>query len=280
MPIDLNLVGQSAEPGERTWTSTDSLLYSIAVGAGLDSPYTELEFTSENCEGITQRALPSMIGVLARTGRQDLGNVNYAKMVHGEQAFELHKPLPVEGSVRTVSTITDILDRGSGAVVINEAAVTDLATGEPLATIKRSSFFRGEGGFGGANPVDDAWELPTGAPDHEVSYITRPEQALLYRLTGDRNPLHVDPQYAARGGFDRPILHGMCTYGFTARALLHTIAGGDPDAFRSMAGRFSRPVWPGDTLTISVWVDGKNARFQTKTQDGTVVIDRGTASIN
>ena len=279
MPIDLSVIGRTAEPGERTWTSTDSLLYSIGVGAGLGDPTSELEFTTENSEGIVQRALPSQIGVLARSGRVDLGPVNYARMVHGEQAFELHRPVPVAGTVQTVSTVVDVLDRGSGAVVVNEATVTDTSTDEALATIRRSSFFRGEGGFGGPNPADEAWELPTGAPDYEVSYLTRPEQALLYRLTGDRNPLHVDPRYAAKGGFDTPILHGMCTYGFTGRALLHTIAGGDPDRFRSMAGRFSRPVWPGDTLTISVWTDGPNARFQTKRQDGTVVIDRGTASV-
>jgi acyl dehydratase len=172
-----------------------------------------------------------------------------------------------------------IWDKGSGALITIQTQYADLADGVPLATTHSSVFIRGEGGFGGPKQPASAWELPTGKPDHETVYTTRPEQALLYRLTGDRNPLHADPKFAARGGFDRPILHGMCTYGFTARALLHAVAGGDPDRFRSMAGRFTRSVWPGDTLTVSIWVDGKAARFQTRTQDGTVVIDRGTATI-
>ena len=114
---------------------------------------------------------------------------------------------------------------------------------------------------------------PDRAPDHEVTYHTKPDQALVYRLSGDRNPLHVDPWFAKNGGFDRPILHGLCTYGFTGRALLHTLCGSDPTRFKSMEGRFSKPVMPGDTLTVSMWIDGNEAIFQTATQDGTVVID-------
>jgi len=275
MAIDLSSIGKKGTPGERSWTSFDSLLYSIGVGAGLDNPLEELEFTTENSDGITQRALPSLIGVLGAGRGPGFGDINFAMLLHAEQAFELHKPLPVEGKLRGESEVAEIWDKGSGALVVNKTEYTDLADNTPLATIRSSVFIRGEGGFGGPKQPSEEWELPTGKPDHEVTYITRPEQALLYRLTGDRNPLHVDPKFAARGGFDRPILHGMCTYGFTGRALLHTAAGGDPDKFKSMSGRFTKSVWPGDTLTISVWVDGDTARFQTKTQDGTVVIDRG-----
>jgi acyl dehydratase len=119
--------------------------------------------------------------------------------------------------------------------------------------------------------------MPTGPADLEVTYQTRPEQALLYRLTGDRNPLHSDPVFAARGGFERPILHGMCTYGFTGRALLHAVCGSDPARFRTMEGRFTRPVLPGDALTVSIWVDGTTAYFRTIC-NGAVVIDRGRLS--
>jgi acyl dehydratase len=278
MAVDPSIIGNKGEPGERSWTSTDSLLYSIGVGAGLDHPYDELEFTAENAEGVTQKALPSLIGVLGAGKGADMGELNWHMLLHAEQAFTLHKPLPVEGRLSAVSEVKEVWDKGSGALIITETEYTDLADNTPLATIRGGIFIRGDGGFGGPKQPTVEWELPTGKPDHEVVYITRPEQALLYRLTGDRNPLHVDPKFAAKGGFDRPILHGMCTYGFTARALLHTAAGGDPDKFHSMSGRFTKSVWPGDTLTVSVWVDGDTARFQTRTQDGTVVIDRGVVT--
>jgi acyl dehydratase len=149
-----------------------------------------------------------------------------------------------------------------------------------LATIRGSVFIRGEGGFGGdRGPSGADWEMPTRPPDTTVNYRTRPEQALLYRLTGDRNPLHSDPKFAAKGGLQRPILHGMCTYGFTGRALLHAVCGSDPARFRAMEGRFTRPVMPGDELTISIWVDGNTAYFRTTSND-VVVIDRGRFSFN
>jgi acyl dehydratase len=145
-----------------------------------------------------------------------------------------------------------------------------------MVTTRASTFIRGEGGFGGDRGTGQPWELPDRAPDHKVVQQTRPEQALLYRLCGDRNPLHADPAFAARGGFSRPILHGLCTYGFTGRALLQELCGSDPARFTSMSGRFSRPVLPGESLVISIWVAGNgSAQFQTAKEDGTVVIDRG-----
>jgi len=177
--------------------------------------------------------------------------------------------------------VTGIYDKGSGALVVTENVAVDAATGEPLATTRSSAFIRGEGGFGGERGTDAAWDRPDREPDHQVTYQTRPEQALVYRLSGDRNPLHVDPKFAARGGFDRPILHGLCTYGVTGRALLHVLCDSEPARFRSMSGRFSRPVWPGEALTVSVWQqDGSDtALFQTTKDDGTVVIDRGRMQV-
>jgi acyl dehydratase len=174
--------------------------------------------------------------------------------------------------------VTGIYDKGSGALVVTEAVAVDAATGDPLVTSTSSAFIRGEGGFGGERgPRDgsEVWERPERDPDLRVEEQTRPEQALLYRLTGDRNPLHSDPKFAARGGFDRPILHGMCTYGITGRALLHGVCDSDPARFGSMSGRFTRPVLPGETLVVSIWRDDAGAVFQTANQDGTVVIDRG-----
>jgi acyl dehydratase len=139
-----------------------------------------------------------------------------------------------------------------------------------------SAFIRGEGDFGGERGPSAQFTAPTRAPDHEVTYQTRPDQALTYRLSGDRNPLHSDPSFAKMGGFDQPILHGLCTYGFTGRALLQSVCGGDPKRFKKMDGRFSKPVMPGDTLTIAMWIDGNECKFQTRNQDGDVVLDQGT----
>jgi len=210
-----------------------------------------------------------------------LGDFDRARLVHAEQAFELHRPLPVAGTVNTVSTVTGIYDKGSGALVVTENVASDAATGEPLVTSRSSAFIRGEGGFGGERGTDQPWERPDREPDYQVVQETRPEQALIYRLSGDRNPLHVDPKFAARGGFSQPILHGLCTYGVTGRALLHGLCDSDPARFRSMSGRFSRPVLPGEPLTVSAWrQDGSDtALFQTTKQDGTVVIDRGRLQV-
>jgi acyl dehydratase len=281
MALNHSLVGVPGEPQERSWDSKDALLYAVGVGAGLGDPLAELEFTTENSEGIEQKVLPTY-AVLIAQGRTsgNLGDFDRAMLVHAEQAVELHRPLPVAGTVRTTSTVTGIYDKGSGALVVTENVAVDAATGEPLATTRSSAFIRGEGGFGGERGSDATWDRPDRAPDHQVTYQTRPEQALVYRLSGDRNPLHVDPKFAARGGFDRPILHGLCTYGVTGRALLHVLCDSDPARFGSMSGRFSRPVWPGEALTISVWQDGGTALFQTTKDDGTVVIDRGRMQVN
>src|SRR5580692_3048336 len=279
MGLDHSLVGEPGEPQARSWDSKDALLYAVGVGAGLGDPLQELEFTTENCEGIEQQVLPTF-GVLiaqARPGRS-LGDFDRAMLVHAEQAFELHRPLPVAGTVRTVSTVTGIYDKGSGALVVTENVAVDAATGEPLVTSRSGAFIRGQGGFGGPRSTDPPWQLPDRAPDHQVVRETRPEQALLYRLSGDRNPLHVDPKFAARGGFSQPILHGLCTYGVTGRVLLHELCGSDPARFISMGGRFSAPVLPGESLVVSIWTgDDGTAQFRTAKEDGTVVIDRGRA---
>ena len=284
MSLDHSLVGVPSEPQERSWTSTDALLYAVGVGAGLGDPLQELEFTTENSEGVTQQVLPTYAVLIAqaRVGRK-LGDFDPALLVHAEQGFELHRPLPVQGTVRTVATVTGIYDKGSGGLVASENVAVDAATGDKLVTSRASLFIRGEGGFGGDRGPGDGWRRPDREPDRRVVQPTRPEQALLYRLSGDRNPLHADPKFAARGGFSRPILHGLCTYGVTGRALLHAVCGSDPARFLSMSGRFSRPVLPGDTLVVSIWLPSgtradqpsDTALFQTATEDGNVVIDHG-----
>ena len=196
-------------------------------------------------------------------------------LVHGEQAIELHRQIPVEGKVRTVGKVAGIYDKGSGAVVVTESKSVDKASGEPLFTTRASVFIRGEGGWGGdRGPSGPRNVPPEREPDHVVTYQTRADQALTYRLSGDRNPLHSDPEFAKMAGFPKPILHGLCTYGFTGRALLHSLCGSDPARFTSMEARFSKPVFPGDALTVKMWVDGNEAVFRTETQNGDVVIDQ------
>jgi acyl dehydratase len=278
MSLNHSLVGVPGEPHERSWTSTDALLYAIGVGAGLGDPLQELQFTTENTAGVEQQVLPTF-GVLLAQARTagDLGDFDRAMLVHAEQSIELHSPLPVHGTLRTAAMVTGIYDKGSGALVETQNQAVDAVTGEPMVTTRGSTFIRGEGGFGGDRGSAPSWELPERAPDYKVTQQTRPEQALLYRLSGDRNPLHADPAFAARGGFSRPILHGLCTYGITGRVLLHELCGSDPARFRSMSGRFSRPVLPGESLVVSIWAgDDGTAQFQTAKEDGTVVIDRGT----
>jgi acyl dehydratase len=244
------------------------------VGAGTD----ELPFVTENSIDVTQQVLPTQAVVLTTIGGglSALGDFNFAMLVHGEQGIRLHQPIPVSGTVTSQTEITGVYDKGKGAVVVMETRAKDATTGEPMFDTTMSAFIRGEGGWGGdRGPSGPQNVAPDRAPDHSVTYQTRPDQALIYRLSGDRNPLHSDPQFAALAGFDRPILHGLCTFGFTGRALLHTLCDGDPSRFTAMDGRFSSPVFPGESLTVNMWVDGGEAIFQTTGDDGRVVLDSG-----
>lgn len=275
MPINPDAVGTKGDPTEHSWDSKDCIIYALGVGSGLD----ELAFTTENTMNTPQQVLPTMAVVLGAGGfgaMAKIGTFNPAMLVHGEQTVELFGELPVSGKVSTVQEVVGIYDKGKGAVIALESVSTDVSTGQPLFKNRMSAFIRGEGGWGGdRGPSGPQNVPPERAPDHSVTYQTRVDQALLYRLSGDRNPLHSDPSFAQMGGFDRPILHGLCTYGFTGRALLHTLCGSDPARFVKMDGRFSSPVFPGEALTVNMWVDGDHAIFQTCGDDGRVVLDAG-----
>jgi acyl dehydratase len=280
MPINPQAVGLTGDPVRHSWDTRDVLLYALGVGAGAVDPLDELQFTTENSMDADLVVLPTMAVVLGVGGTGAFGAIgtfNPAMLVHGEQAITLHGPIPTKGEVETVGTITGIYDKVKGAVVEVTSTSTDTTTGEVLFTNVMSAFIRGEGGFGGERgPSGPKNVAPERAPDHSVAYATRPDQALLYRLSGDRNPLHSDPAFAAFGGFDRPILHGLCTYGFTGRGLLHLLCGSDPARFTSIEGRFSSPVVPGETLTVNAWETGEGeAVFQTQGDDGRVVLDAG-----
>lgn len=273
MPINLEAVGLTGTPMRRTWNSKDALLYALGVGAGTQ----ELAYTTENSKGTPQQVLPTF-GVIIGAGGvpfEKLGKFNFAMMVHAEQGLELFGPIPTSGEIEIIGKCVGVWDKGSGALIAMESEAVNIADKKPLLKNRMSIFIRGEGGFGGERGSSEKFEFPDRAPDHTVTYKTREDQALLYRLSGDRNPLHSDPAFAKMGGFDRPILHGLCTYGFTGRALLHTLCGGEASRFKSIQGRFSKPVFPGEDLTVCMWVDGNECRFRTQNPEGVAVIDHG-----
>ena len=276
MPIDPDAVGASGGPVSRSWTSSDALLYAVGIGAGVD----ELSFTTENTTDTPQRVFPTFAVIIGGGGTPlgAAGSFNPALMVHGEQGIELFDEIPPDGELESRGRIAAIWDKRNAAVIETESEAVNAATGKPLLKTRSSLFCRGEGGWGGDRGPSGRIAFPDSEPTHQVTYRTREDQALTYRLSGDHNPLHTDPSFAALGGFDRPILHGLCTYGFTGRALLHSLCGGDPARFRSMNARFSRPVIPGDALTVSMWADAGKAMFRTANQHGDIVIDQGVCA--
>ncbi|MGH1504298.1 MAG: MaoC/PaaZ C-terminal domain-containing protein [Acidimicrobiales bacterium] len=285
MPINPEAVGAKGEARRWEWNSTDALLYAVGIGAGMDNPVgAELEFTTENTAGVDQKVLPTfcvLAGFNATGGSSAMANIGSfdpRMLVHGEQGVVLHRPIPVEGAITMVDEVTGIYDKGKGAVVATKSSAVLEADGEPLFDLTSSVFIVGEGGFGGdRGPSAEANVAPERDADRSITYQTRPDQALLYRLSGDRNPLHSDKQFSDVGGFPKPILHGLCTYGFTGRALLAALCDNDVTRFQTMAGRFSSPVFPGEELTVDMWLgdEAGTAVFQTKGADGRVVINNG-----
>ena len=278
MPLNPNAVGAVGDKRTISWNSKDALLYAVGIGAGSDA----LAFTTENTQNVQQVVYPTFAVVAGsgtaspgRSAMAEIGSFNWAMLVHGSQAITLHRPIPVEAEATTQDKVVAMYDKGKAAVVVTEAEVKS-ASGEPLWTTRSSVFIRGEGGWGGERgPSGPQNEPPSKSADHEITLQTSPDQAFVYRLSGDRNPLHTDPSFAALGGFDRPILHGLCTYGFTGRALLGALAGNDVTRFHHIEGRFSSPVLPGDALTVRVWRTGAGEAVFTTSVGDRVVIDQG-----
>ena len=274
MPINPDAAGSVGQPAEFSWTSKDSLLYAMGVGAGVSDPTGfELEFTTENSNDVTQRALPTQVVVMGGGSTPGFGDFNPVHLLHAEQAITLHQPVPAAGTAVATGRVGPIYDKGKAALVYLETDVADV-DGSPIWNTRSGLFIGGEGGWGGDRGPATEWHLPDRDADHVVAYPTRPDQALLYRLNGDRNPLHSDPTFAAAAGFDKPILHGLCTYGFTGRALLHALCDSDPARFGGMGGRFKSPVVPGETLEVHAWEEDGRVMFQTRVGDR-VVFDNG-----
>lgn len=279
MALNPDAVGAVGDVRTMSWTSKEALLYAVGIGAG----QADLPFTTENTKDVQQVVFPTF-AVVAGSGTQSpgasamskIGSFNFALLVHGSQAITLHRPIPVEAQVTSQDKVVAMYDKGKAAVVVMENEVK-LASGEPLWNTRSSVFIRGEGGWGGDRGPSGAVNEPPQdvAPHHEVTLQTSPDQAFMYRLSGDRNPLHTDPSFAAIGGFDRPILHGLCSYGFTGRALLSELCGNDVTKFHHIEGRFSSPVMPGDALTVRIWRSGDGEAVFTTSVGSRVVIDQG-----
>ena len=260
MPIDLSAaLGAELEPVEFSWTSSDVQLYHLALGAGSDPmDPRELRYLTDG----TPQVLPTFSSVAATFHMTEPPRVSFpgveielSRVLHASEAVTVSAPLPPSGSARAVTRVTDIWDKGKAAVLVNETTVTG-PDGKTLWTTKRSIFARGEGGFGGERGPSTSVETPDRAPDFEIDIPVLPQQALLYRMCGDRNPLHSDPGFAAAAGFPRPILHGLCTYGMTCKALVDAVLDSDAARVGSFGARFAGVVFPGETIRASVWKDG------------------------
>jgi acyl dehydratase len=259
----------------QTLAKKDCILYALGVGLG-DDPLdaAQLRFLLED----RLAALPTMAVVLAYPGfwvKDPATGIDWVRVVHGEQAITLHNPLPVEAELIGTTRITGIVDKGvgKGAVLYSERRISDAATGEVYATLAMSAFCRGDGGFGGPDgPSPRAHPIPERAPDLVCDLPTLPQQALLYRLNGDYNPLHADPAVARAAGFDRPILHGLCTLGVAGHALMRGCCDYDPARMRSLAVRFSAPVFPGETIRTEMWREGSVVSFRARTIERDVVV--------
>ncbi|MEU7630718.1 MaoC/PaaZ C-terminal domain-containing protein [Nocardia sp. NPDC049220] len=257
MPIDPKIaLGAELPSREFAWTPSDVQLYQLGLGAGTRwTDAAELRYLDDRAPQV----LPSFATVaptLHETRPPKVSfpgiDIDLAKVVHGHQEVEVHRPIPAAGKATGAGRISEIWDKGSAAVVVQEHTITG-SDGAPLWTTRSSIFARGEGGFGGERGPSTKSELPNRAPDFDVSTPTLPQQALLYRLCGDRNPLHSDPEFARAAGFPAPILHGLCTYGIVCKTATDTVLGADASRVASFRARFAGVLFPGETIRTRIW---------------------------
>lgn len=277
MPIDLaKVVGAELVAEGYSWTDDDVILYNLAVGAG-NPPTDPLELRYAY-EGDLQ-AVPSFgtippFGMMMSMGMIEGFDINLTQILHGSQELIVHRPIPTSGGVTQSGRVVDVFDRGKGALAVMEIVSVLDKTGEPLFTNRSSIFIRGEGGFGGDSGPPPGNRAPDREPDQMVESPTLPQQALLYRMvSGDKNPLHADPGFAGFAGFERPILHGLCTYGVVAKAVVDSALGGEPQRLASYEARFVGHVFPGETLITRIWDEGDRLIVAASTKErGTPVL--------
>ena len=271
MPIDLDkALGAALPTASSQWAEKDVILYHLGLGAGVPATDPgELAYTYENA-GLkvlpsfgVQPAFPMLMGIMGVDGL----SFNLMSLLHGEQDIQLARPLPAAATSSTSGRVAEIWDKGKGALVVVEATTED-GKGQTLCVNRFSLFLRGEGGFGGdPGPSAGGEAAPDRAPDHVVESPTLEQQALLFRLSGDINPLHADPAMAKMAGFDRPILHGLCSYGVVCKAAVDAALGGDVTAVGRYQARFAGVVLPGETIVTSLWDEGDRVLISAKTKD-------------
>lgn len=271
------------KPTEHTYTKRDSMLYALGLGYGSDPlDRSQLAFVYE--DGL--KAVPSICCVLAHPGfwaKEPALEIDWLKMLHGEQSFEIHNPIPAEGTVVGTYEIVAVEDKGpgKGALLHQEKKLSDKASGKLLATVRTVLFLRSDGGCGGFGDIPaPPSALVEDQPPVTCDITTAPQSALIYRLSGDYNPIHADPAAAAKAGFKQPILHGLCTLGVATRAILSTYANNSPERLKSLFVRFSSPVFPGETIRTEFFASGNEIRFRSRAVErNVVVLDRCSAII-
>lgn len=278
MGIDYHAFMALRDEGRRfAYDDRETLLYALASGMGRDPlDERELRFVYEGADFV---AMPTLAVVVARSALARTLPINFALVLHGEQTLRLHRPLPTTADLIADTRLTRIVDKGEGkgALIYHETAARLAETDEPLFTVGGSLFARGDGGFGGSpDQAPMPHRMPDRAPDRTHVTETRPDQALLYRLTGDRNPLHADPALASRVGFPVPILHGLCTYAVACRAVLADVCDYRPERIAGFDVRFTAPVFPGDRIETDLWVDDDLVSFRCRVPArGVTAIDNG-----
>lgn len=278
------LLSYQGEVVEQKITPRDVILYALGVGFGQEpTDPRQLQFVFEK----NLQVLPTMAITLAYPGawyeRANAGATR-ARSVHGEQGFRIHKSLPVEGTVCGQTRCVGIVDKGEGkgALLYTECEVFHKERDEHICTLTSTTFLRADGGFGGQSAqTRQPHTIPDRSPDHVEDIHTRPEMALIYRMSGDLNPLHVEPEYARSSGFDSPILHGRATFAVAGHAILKTYCNYMPNRLKAMEARFSAPVYPGETIRTEMWLDGGEVSFRASVVDrSAVVLTNGRAEIS
>jgi acyl dehydratase len=284
MPLDYKkLLALKIPDAEHSYGPKDCMLYALGLGIGQDPLNAdELAFVYEK----NLKVLPTfavMQGYAAYWLRRPEIGVTWEKVVHGEQGLKLHEPVAPQGTVIGRTNILDVVDKGEGkgALIYSQREISDKASGRLLATLTQTTFCRGDGGFDGPKrETPPPHALPQRAADGICDFSTRPEMALIYRLSGDTNALHVDPDFAKAAGFPRPVLHGLATFGVAGHALLKTVCGYDPARLTAISGRFSAPVYPGETIRTEFWRDGGVVSFRARVVERDVIaIDHGRAEV-